>query len=159
MRFKSVDESNNFSFKDCELIKTIIGTDGINCQVEALIVKPENSQNTNFTESYAGTAEIRFVNGSIISGMKDGYKYYNADDVLIDEVPDTDLSTEDISSLLKNLSAAYLYDIKKDNDIYTVCIELADKDNYNAALDSYTIKIKADKFIVEWDIYMNRVQH
>ncbi|MBE5959726.1 MAG: hypothetical protein E7254_12830 [Lachnospiraceae bacterium] len=159
MRYKSVDEINNFSFRDCELIEFEVNPEGIKLQVEALIVLPDNSQNSNFTESYAGTTEIRLVGGSITSAVKDGYKYYNADDVLIKEVPDTPLTDTEIISVLKNIKSAYLYKVEKNSNSYTLSIEFSDEDDYNTALDSYTLKIQADKDIVEWDIYMNRVQN
>ncbi len=159
MRYKSVDELNNFSFKDCELIEFEKSPEGIKLQVEALIIMPENSQNANFTQSYAGTTEIRFVGGTIDSAVKDGYKYYNADDVLLDEVPDVAMSECEIISIMKNLNSAYLYNVQKEGDFFVLSVEFADAEEYNTALDSYTIKIKAEKMIVEWDVYMNRVQN
>ena len=159
MKYKSVDELDKFSFKDCELMELNLTPEGIKLQVEALIVLPENSQNSNFTESYAGTTEIRLVGGTILSSVKDGYRYYDANDNLIDEVSDKELSENEIIAILKNPKNAFLYEIKKDSDCYVIAVEFADPEEYNAALDSYTLKVKADKIIVEWDIYMNRVQH
>jgi hypothetical protein len=159
MKFKSSDEIEQFSFRDCQVFEAEVGKEGIRLQVEALIVKPENSQNTNFTESYAGTTEIRFLGGKILSGVKDGYKYYNADDVLVDEVPDTELSEEEIAALLKTVDGAYLYEVKKEEEGYRLALEFVDESEFNTAADSYTLKVKADKVIIEWDFYMNRVQN
>jgi hypothetical protein len=39
-----------------------------------------------------------------------------------------------------------------------LAIEFVDENDFNTASDSYTIKIKAQKVIIEWDFYMNRVQ-
>ena len=159
MKFKAVDEINHFSFQDCQVVEAEVSSEGIRFQVEALIVRPENSQNTNFTESYAGTTEIRFVGGKITSGVKDGFKYYNADDVLIQEIPDTDLSKDEVSALLKKIEGAYLYEVKDEDDEYILALEFVDESDFNTASDSYTLKVKAEKVIVEWDFYMNRVQH
>ena len=159
MKFKAVDEINHFSFQDCQVVEAEVSSEGIRFQVEALIVRPENSQNTNFTESYAGTTEIRFVGGKITSGVKDGFKYYNADDVLIQEIPDTDLSKDEVSALLKKIEGAYLYEVKDEDDEYILALEFVDESDFNPASDSYTLKVKAEKVIVEWDFYMNRVQH
>ncbi len=159
MKFKAVDEINHFSFQDCQVVEAEVSSEGIRFQVEALIVRPENSQNTNFTESYAGTTEIRFVGGTITSGVKDGFKYYNANDVLIQEIPDTDLSKDEVSALLKKIEGAYLYEVKDEDDEYILALEFVDESDFNTASDSYTLKVKAEKVIVEWDFYMNRVQH
>ncbi|MCR5736331.1 MAG: hypothetical protein K6G64_01615 [Eubacterium sp.] len=159
MKFKAVDEINHFSFQDCQVVEAEVSLEGIRFQVEALIVRPENSQNTNFTESYAGTTEIRFIGGTITSGVKDGFKYYNADDVLIKEIPDTVLSEDEVSALLKKIEGAYLYEVKDEENEYILALEFVDESDFNTASDSYTLKVKAEKVIVEWDFYMNRVQH
>ncbi len=159
MKFKSVNEIDKFSFKDCQVVEAEVGTEGIRFQVEALIVKPENSQNANFTNSYAGTTEIRFLGGKITEGVKDGYKYYNADDVLVDEVPDTELTEEEVQKLLKEIEGAYLYEIRQEEDEYLLALEFVDESDFNTASDSYTLKVQAEKNIVEWDFYMNRVQN
>lgn len=159
MKYRSIDELEKFSFRDCQVFEAEVGVEGIRFQVEALIVKPENSQNTNFTESYAGTAEIRFLGGKILSAVKDGYKYYNADDVLVSEVPDTSLTEGELTELLKGVEGAYLYEISRQEDGYLLAIEFVDESEYNTASDSYTLKVQADKVIVEWDFYMNRVQN
>ena len=158
MKFKTVDEIEHFSFEDCQVFEAEVSKEGIRFQVEALIVKPNNSQNTNFTESYVGTTEIRFIGGNIMSAVKDGFKYYYADDVLIKEVPDAELSDAEITKLLKRIEGAYLYDVKKDSDEYLVALEFVDESDFNTASDSYTLKIKSEKVVIEWDFYMNRVQ-
>ena len=158
MKYKSIDELEHFSFQDCQVFEAEVTPEGIRLQVEALIVKPENSQNTNFTESYAGTTEIRFVEGGILSAVRDGYKYYTADDVLVDEVPDQALSELEIKDLLRKAEGAYLYEVTKQDNEYILAIEFVDESEYNTASDSYTLKLKANKVIVEWDFYMNRVQ-
>lgn len=69
--------------------------------VEALIVRADNSQNTNYTESYAGTTKIRITDGKLIRCVRDGYKYYDANDVLQSEVPDYELSVAETTDFPK----------------------------------------------------------
>ena len=55
MAYKSMDEIEQFRFDDCQIDSfRTIGQDLI-LEVEALIVRANNSQNTNYTESYADT--------------------------------------------------------------------------------------------------------
>ena len=102
--FKSIDETDRFSYEDCVLTGIDSAEDGLIFDVEALIVKENNSQNTNFTESYAGPAKIKFVDGNIIKLIKVGFKYYNADGLLIKSVPDEFLAESEWSALLKTFS-------------------------------------------------------
>ena len=90
--YKSVDELEHFRFDDCQIDTFAVTENGVELMVEALIVRADNSQNTNYTESYAGTTKIRITDGKLIRCVRDGYKYYDANDVLQYEVPHYELS-------------------------------------------------------------------
>lgn len=161
MKYKSINEIEKFSFEDCMISKFEVKEDMLCLELEALIVKPNNSQNTNYTESYAGTTQVRLMSGKILFGVKDGYKYYNANDELIKEKPDEPLTGEQILALTKNCQGAYLFSMtkKEENDnayIYFMGIEFTDEEN--TMEDSYQLEITFEKAIFEWDFYMNRVQ-
>ena len=162
MKFKSVNELENFSFDDCQVINFQISEEQIKLEVEALIVKPNNTQNTNFTESYADITEIRLIGAKIISAVKEGYKYFTADDELITEVLDEPLSKQSIRELTQKCSGAYLFSVERqysdEGFKYLFSIEFSDEEEYNAVSDSYRFEIEFEKSIVEWDRYLNRVQ-
>jgi len=159
MNFKSVDELQHFQFQDAQIAEVSINEEGIQFTLEAVIVKATNSQNTNFTDSYAGTLSMRLVKGEIQKAVKEGYKYYDANDVLKEEIPDTPLSQEEIDTLLGNLKDAYLFDMvpveESQNQtgqyLYLIGIDLDEE-------TSYWFQVTFEKAIMEWDRYMNRVQ-
>ena len=161
MGFRAVDEIEQFSFDDCQITKYEAGNTQLLFELEALVVRRNNSQNTNFTESYAGTTTARFINGKIISGVKDGYKYYDANETLVEEVPDTKLSPEEIENVLGRAEGAYLYFMERDSYedgvyCYTMGIEFADATDGTMA-ESYTLRLTFEKSIFEWERYMNRL--
>jgi len=162
MAFQSIDELNTFSFEDCQISDVVFSEDGINIQVEALIVRPENSQNTNFTTSYAGTTQIRLIGGRVLSGCKEGYKYYNANEELISEKPDEPMKAEELKDVLKKSEGAYLFSIRQcegpENGDYILGLEFVDESEYGGMSDSFQIVLGCDKMIFNWDRYMNRVQ-
>lgn len=161
MQYKSINEIEKFSFEDCVISKFEVMDDMLDLELEALIVKPDNSQNTNYTESYAGTTTVRLKGGKILAGVKDGYKYYNANDELIKEIPDESLTEEQILKLAKTCKGAYLFSMEKKEErenayFYSIGIEFADEKNTMA--DSYQLEVVFEKAVFEWDFYMNRVQ-
>lgn len=160
MNYKSVDEINKFRFDDCR-INSVKKTDkDIYIEVEALIVCADNSQNSNYTESYAGTAVIKFVSSDIKKCIRDGYKYYDANEVLISEVEDCILEKDEIPAFLNSCEGAYLCELKKntsETDSYDLGIEFEDSEDGTVS-DSYSLVIVCEKIIVEWDQYLNRVQ-
>ena len=153
--FKSIDETDRFSYEDCVLTGMERAEDGLIFDVEALIVKENNSQNTNFTESYAGPAKVKFVGGKIIKLIKVGYKYYNADGFLIKSVPDEPIDEPDWQALLETFSGNYLPYIGIGNNCYDVEIEMTEEDGTQG--NSYIVVIDASSVIVTWDKYLNRV--
>lgn len=162
MGFQSVNEIEQFNFDDCQVFNIEISENNISMELEALIVRRNNSQNTNYTESYAGTTTVRFQTGKLLKVMKDGYKYYNADEVLINEIPDRELSQEEIGEFIKNSNGAYLYFMDKDKEedgkfYYTIGIEFIDKEE-NTMADSYSLSVSFEKAVFNWERYMNRVQ-
>ena len=62
------------------------------------------------------TATICFENGKILRGVKEGYKRYDANDKLLEEVADLQLNDKQLEELLKGLKEQYLYDLKKADD-------------------------------------------
>lgn len=165
MTFKSTNEIFNFDFQDAVIDSFKIGEDAINMTLTGLIIEPENSQNDNFTKSYADTTKVKFANGKIISGFKDGYKRYDVNDKLLEEVPDKHLDIDEIKLILKNSKGAYLFAMDANDDSseelfsYTISFEFPNKDEYdNSVTNSYQVKITFTKSDFEWERYLNRVQ-
>lgn len=160
MGFQSVNELEHFSFQDARIKKFEVTQEHIFFELEAVIVKGNNSQNSNFTDSYAGTLSMCLLGGKIQKAVKEGYKYYDANDVLVEEVPDSPLSPEEIDKLIKGSKDYYLFDVVKVEDsqnetghfLYLFGMD-ADEET------SYWFQIEFDKSIMEWEKYMNRVQY
>lgn len=163
MPYKCNNELDNFSYKDCRIHNIYFSEKDMIIEVEALIVLAENSQNTNYTNSYADIAKIILQDASIISGFKEGYKYYDADDKLLSEEPDMDLTDSEIKEIIKKSSGAYLFGIKKhaaENGFeYAFGLEFADNSDYGSNVsDTYQLNISFSNSSVSWDKYLNRVQ-
>lgn len=160
MNYKSVDELENFCFQDAQ-IQSIAYQEGALCFVlDAVIVKAKNSQNTNFTDSYAGTLTMRLMGGNIQKAVKEGYKYYDANDMLVEEVPDAPLSVLEIDALLKRSEGFYLFDavpVEEEQNTTGHFLYLFGIDENEDI--SYWLQIEFEKSILEWDRYMNRVQN
>ena len=153
--FKSIDETDKFSYEDCVLTGIEKAEDGLIMDVEALIVRENNSQNTNFTESYAGPTAIKFVDGKITDIVKVGFKYYDADGRLIKEVPDEPVVKPQWESLIKTFDGNYLPALDKGDGRYTVEIEMSEDDGTQG--NSYLLTIEASGVVITWDKYLNRV--
>ncbi len=161
--FAAKNETEHFSFEDC-VIREFERSEGrITLTVEALIVEPKNSQNTNFTRSYADLSKIVFEGGSIRKAVREGFKRYDADDRLLEEIPDEELGKEELEALLSGVRGQYLYDLKEaekteEKRSLVLGIEMTTEDLTGVDADSYQILVECSDVIISWDRYLNRIQ-
>ena len=163
MSFRSVNEIEQFSFRDCVIRRFETTESGLRLELCALIVEPGNSQNTNYTRSYAGDTVLTLKNACIEKGIREGFRYYSADNVLLSETPDEELSPAAISALLPVFENAYLYDIRllpssQDGYVCVLGIEMPDDPEEPAGVtDTYQLRISFAEAIFTWEQYLNRV--
>jgi len=164
MSFRSINEIETFLFEDCQIGAFEVCEGEICMELEALIVKSNNSQNANYTESYAGTTHVRLKGAKILSGVMEGYKYFDANDVLVEEVADKPLSAEEMGALLKSCEGYYLYGMEQerkeeDTYYYVISFEVPQEEIYDTSVTNpYRIQIAFTQAIFEWEVYLNRVQ-
>ncbi len=159
MGFCSHNEIDKFAYNDCVVTGVMKSEDGLIINLEALIVKANNSQNTNFTDSYAGDTVCRLTGFKLNKVSKIGFRYYDADDNLVEEVPDEVLSLDD-DKLLELMKEMYLYKLEslEGDKLYHLEIETMEED-VSIPTDSYEIVFTADDIDISWDRYMNSVQN
>lgn len=157
MSFVAINEQDNFIYRDSYITNAHFEEAYIEFLSEALIVKACNSQNSNFTDSYADVTKIEFHNSQIVSLVKVGLKKYDANDRLIEVIPDSEVDISNVN--LKELfEKAFLLEVKKlDSGELLIAIELPDIE-IGAVTDEYEMTITCDKTIYSWDKYLNRVQ-
>lgn len=156
MGFVSNNEINKFDFSDAVLCKFERAMTTIWLTVDALIVKANNSQNSNFTDSYADTAEITLSGTEIIALLKEGYSRYDANDNLIEEIPDEPIAPDDYHTVFKEIAGSYLATFEFEDGEYVLEFEIPDE--VGAIADTYELHVKASDITVTWDRYLNRVQ-
>lgn len=153
MNYKSVNELNKFTFQDAQLMDLSVENDTVTFELEAVIVKAANSANEMMCDSYAGTMMLRFIHAEISNLFLEGYRYYDADNVLQKTVPDTPIAPEKYAETFRRLKKGYLYELEKTEEgAYMVGVDLDDSG------ETYWFTLKFEKAIAEWDRYMNKVR-
>lgn len=155
MKYCSKNELNCFDYKDCICHSVVIDDKGMELRVEALIVKSQNSQNSNFTDSYAGDTVINIIGANIEKIVKEGYKYYDANDVLISTCEDEEMRL-DLAQTTELLSKTFLINAEAVDDNRIVLEFEIPNEEPAAVTDVYELTMKAEEVEVAWDSYMNR---
>ena len=172
MSFVSKNEIEQFSFDDCQISKIENTKEDLVLYLDALIVRERNSQNTNFTLSYADTTKVTLKNFRIYSAFLAGYKMYDANDKLLSEIPDREIAVTEWDSSLKKCEGAYLYRMMKATEeeasgledkrafVYDIEVEnYTDEGIPDFTGDTYVFRVGFDESVFSWDRYLNRVQN
>lgn len=157
MRFQTKNALQLFNFEEVTLKAFDMREDSLTLVMDALIVKGNNPVNEECTDRYADTANLCFQEGKITEVYKEGYKYYDAMDRLIEEVPDEKVLPSEYGNLLKRCRDVYLFDIiavKEEEGRY----------EYQLAVDldestTFWFQISCKGTVVEWERFKNRVMH
>lgn len=164
MSFVSKNEIEQFSFDDCQIAEFNIASDYIELKLDGLIVNERNTQNANFTKSYADTTKLRLNDGKILSVVIAGFSVYDADDNLIERIDDKEVAPMEWDSIPNKIKGAYLYRMlgEKNDDRYVYDLEIEQYTETGVPDlrdDTYIIKIEFSESIFSWDKYLNRVQN
>uniref|UniRef100_UPI004026B620 hypothetical protein n=1 Tax=Coprococcus sp. TaxID=2049024 RepID=UPI004026B620 len=119
--------------------------------VEGAVVKDNNSQNEYYTDKYADQMEIRFKNPVIEAVLLEGHKYYDANDNLIEEVPDQKLAEDEYEKIFGKFKENYIFYGGKpetDKKCYQMIVDVDE--------DSYIVSFYYDKVIAGWNHFLNK---
>lgn len=161
MKFKCVDELNKFGYSDAEVSSVELSSGSLKIIAAGLISKYNNPCNNRYQDCYIAEGYIRFTEAEIIGFIKEGMKYYNANDVLINEVPDSIIEADEYAGIMSAMKDnCYMYGIldkgvnDNGNRVCEIGIDIEDEDGDS---ETYWIEITYDKAIIEWDRYAGRV--
>ena len=162
MKFKSTNEIETIQLRDAQIkemklvgvgeVEEAASPKGLRARwmelyVEGAVVKDNNSQNEYYTDKYADQMEIRFKNPVIEAVLLEGHKYYDANDNLVEEVPDQKLAEDEYEKIFGKFKENYIFYGGKPE---------ADKKCYQMIVDSYIVSFYYDKVIAGWNHFLNK---
>jgi len=160
MKYKCENELNTLNFRDFGVIEIGIVKDVFSMMTGGGIAKYDNSCNETLEERYIAETQIRILDAEIEKFFLEGGKYYDANDVLISEEPDTEIDKNEYKEIFKKMKEGTVFFIGEKSNvsedgkkIYEICIDITLED----VIDTYWIVVKGSKIVVEFDRFMNRV--
>lgn len=154
MKYKCENELSTLSFKDFGLSSISYANGKLTLMTDGGVAKYDNSCNEMLEERYISECEITFFDAKILRFYKEGGKYFDANDVLIEEFPDVDIEESDYNKMLKDLTNEgvifFLSSCKTEaRPYYELAVDVVN--------DTYWINIDASKVSVGFDRFMNKV--
>lgn len=176
MKYKSVDELEQFRFQDAEIVSLQVTEEKIEFTLEAVIIRGNNSNNLNYTDQYADTLSMRLMQCKVLGAFKEGSSYYDANDTLIEKTPDETVLEKDWNALLKKLKEGHIFVFDTPQNLREklgsqfpeqfVNLATKQKQQYILAVDvaedeelietTYWMALSFDKSILEWNRFMNK---
>lgn len=154
MRFIVENSFAAFSFKDANIVSWEMHEQHMQMQLNGVIALANNPCNEEMVDRYVDVVQLRMRNVSIKNMLIEGYKYYDANDVLQEEVPDQVIPVIDYPKIIKECSQqqGFLFqieeEIKGEEKLYHFSIDVEEK--------TYLVTLQMEKAIMEWDRFMNR---
>lgn len=159
--FVSKNEPDKFSWHDAEIKSVSYDNENMIWKVDALNVLSSNSQNSNEFDCCISTAYVVFAKYSIESIKHYGFQKYQ-DGKLIEEQPDSELSTEDISKLLDEVAGdtnemhiRYINAVESYADEQGLHIS-CDVDLMSGEESNVCFEILCDELTVKWDEFLGK---
>ena len=184
MRFKSVDELEHFKFQDAQITSFQDESEHLKLELEAVVVRGRHPLNETYTDRYADTVMMRLMGGRIVEAFKEGYKYYDANNVLKEEVADEEMSEADFGKLSKICKDGHIFVLEtphslkeklgeqfpcqmeqymdvnptqESNADSQIVIMAVDVDSEEEEREyTYWMAIRYEKAILEWEHMMNK---
>ena len=168
MRYNSVDEIDTLSFRDATIVRCVFSArQGVlEFELDGAVVRENNSANELYTDRYASDMQVRFINSEMEAILLEGHSYYDANDVLIETVPDKPVEPERYDEIMKSFEGKVIFFAgtpKENLKSQKTDSEAQDKKCFQMIIDveedSYVVSFYYDKVIAEWEHFMNKVMN
>ena len=147
MSFFTENVVETFDFGEAHVSELRFGLGPFYMLLDNVKILEKNSCNRDVRTMRTNGLTFRITDPQIVAVIEDGYKLYNADGVLQQEVPDRNVEPEEYADLCSQLEDAVIYELKREDDIYHIAIDGEEH--------AYTLKIRGSGDSEEWQRFMN----
>ena len=161
MRYNSVDEIDTMSFRDATIVRCVFSAKQgvLEFELDGAMVRENNSANELYSDRYVSDMQVIFINPGVEALLLEGHKYYDANDVLVESVPDKPIDESDYDDVMKKFEGRVIFFAgtpkeKKETSDRKCFQMIVDVDE-----DSYVLSFYYDKVIAQWEHFMNKVMN
>lgn len=160
MKYKCIDNLDKFYFRDAQMNKCEYQDGLMIWSLDGVVARYNNPGNETLVDRYIDTAQVRLKGAEIKKMFLEGARYYDANDVLRQEVPDTVIPAEEYEKTLDLFANGIIFTVKqKETNIEErLCCEMAIdvKDEEEDRTDTYWVEVEYEKAVFEWEHFLNK---
>ena len=148
MGYRTVDEWENFSFKDAGIIKIQEENGHVFMTLAYVTILGNNSCNRDICDMGTNQLELKLQNATDISLVLEGFKSYDADGNLKGQEEDTVIFEPDRANAYRDLENSAIYSATKEGNQYHFYIDTEER--------TYAFQLTAEHDVEEWERFMKR---
>lgn len=161
MKFSCKNEMENLSFDDSPIKELKIEEKKIEFVFDSAVIKADNSQNGRFQDMFCGEIVLQLQNAQIMRVMKEGMRYYDANGVLKNSIPDEDIPAPGQQAILKRLAKGTVFTVvsaeMKKGYGYEFGIDVCREEDEEES-DTFWLCVTCDKTVTMWERYCSPVE-
>ena len=157
MKFEVKDDLKSFQFAESGIVENHMSEGMWELILQGAIAKYNNPLNTRYEDVFIGTTTLRLYDCTIGRFLKEGFRRYDANDVLIEEVPDEELDPAAAPAVLSSIGEGIIFRIfeKESAAADKRCLEIAVDDGES---DTYWMDVYFGGSYVGWDRFVGPVE-
>lgn len=147
MRFYTENEWETFDFGEAHIAELRFGLGSFYMLLDNVKILEKNSCNRDVRTMRTNGLAFRVREPQIVAVIEEGYKVYNADGVLQQEIPDRTVEPEEYVEVCEGLEDAVIDELRKEDDVYVITA--------SGEEHAYILQVKGNGDSEEWDRFMN----
>ena len=151
MKYQSVDSLDHFSFNQAAIFDVDYTSSHLKLQLANVTILSSNEHNQDIMDMRTNDLILTFEEPAILNITEEGYKVYDANEQLLEEIPDRILSQQEYISVIQELPESFIYSI----DVISAnhCnINIDSSDDKNG----YCIELTFQHSVVQWDRFLKK---
>lgn len=151
MKYQTIDSLDDFSFTEAAIFDVEYTSSHLKLQLANVTILSSNEHNRDIMDMRTNDLILTFEQPIIHVIIEEGYKVYDANEQLIEKVPDKIISETEYASMIQSLpeSSIYSIDILSKNH----CVINIDTSDNSAG---YRIELMFQHSIVQWDRFLKK---
>ncbi|MGN0485264.1 MAG: subtilin biosynthesis sensor protein SpaK [Lachnospiraceae bacterium] len=147
MGYITTNEWEHFDFKEAQIAELRLQNGAFYAVLDNVKILPENSKNRDIRKMRTNNLTFRIADCSIEAFVEEGYKTYNADGVLQQQVADRPIPESEYKSAFESLVECTIYSLEKEGDCYIFSIDTEDH--------TFLLKISGTEDREEWEKFFS----
>ncbi len=156
MRFRTVNSLKTIKLDEARLVSLKINGDQMVVQAEGAVIRADDPNNTRFEDMYCVLLELVLYHVQVKSFCLQGYKYYDADGRLLEQVPSRPLSEQERQKALDVGEDVWIFRLEEDpeKDVYRLIYDMED----DGQINTYELEFTFDGSKASWERFSGPVE-